>query len=196
MSGSPEPQLNNSKVPTPSFCYNPCPGSGWGRDNILFMDFKFKKDSVRGRLFPDDLVFFYYDVAKNSELGGLIELSNEELMNIGVESGLKLKPLKQLSFTGKKHFPDKNELYFTYLTEKRSGKKRVIVEWSYQTALFAHLRNSFSHYRISYERDSFIMEDGFSNKYTMSGCVEISKLRQMIFKILELGNKKLMQVNV
>lgn len=37
MSGSPEPQLNNSKVPTPSFCYNPCPGSGWG-DNLFVME--------------------------------------------------------------------------------------------------------------------------------------------------------------
>lgn len=33
----PEPQLNNSKVPTPSFCYNPCHGSGWG-DNLFVME--------------------------------------------------------------------------------------------------------------------------------------------------------------
>ena len=37
MTGIPEPQLNNSKVPTPSFCYNPCPGSGWGGDNKFYV---------------------------------------------------------------------------------------------------------------------------------------------------------------
>ena len=160
------------------------------------MDFKFKNYSVQGRLSPDDLVFFYYDVAKYSELGELFVFSNEELMNIAVESGLDLKPLKQRSFTGEKYYPNKNELYFTYLKEKNVGRKKLIVEMPYQIALFAHLRNSFSHYRISYERDSFLLEDGFSNKYTMRGCVEIKKIRQMIFKIIEFSDNKLMQVNI
>ena len=169
-------------------------GAGGG-DNILFMDFKLKKDSVRGRLSPDDLFFFYYDVAINSELGGLCVLSNGDLMNTARECGLNLKPIKQLSFTGKKYSPNDNELYFAYLKGQNRDGKKVKVELSYQTALFAHLRNSFSHYRISYERDSFLIEDGFSSKYTMKGCVEISKLRQMIFKIIELSDNKLTQVN-
>ena len=35
MTGIPEPQLNNSKVPTPSFCYNPCPWERVGEINCI-----------------------------------------------------------------------------------------------------------------------------------------------------------------
>lgn len=158
------------------------------------MDFNFHFSSAHGRLNPDDLTFFYYDVAKNSELEELYILSNEELTNIAIESGLVLKPLKQLSFAKGKHSPNKNELYFTYQKKRIKEKKKV--ELSYQTALFAHLRNSFSHFRISYEAELLVMEDGFGNKRTMKGRVEINKLKQMIYNIIELSNNKLAQANI
>ena len=160
------------------------------------MDYKFKKSSVRGRLSPDDLFFFYYEIAKNSELGGLYELSNEELIVTAKESGLELKPIKQLSFTDKTHSPKNNELYFTYLKNNRRNGNNIKEELSYQTALFTHLRNSFSHYRISYEGNLLLLEDGFNNKYTMKSCVEMNKLKQMIFKIIEYSDNKLAQVNI
>ena len=147
------------------------------------MDFKFSKLPILGELKSDDLKFFYYDVARFSELDSLIQLPNDELLKVTKKLGIKLIPLKQLTFKKNKYTPAKNEIIFTIQKKNKNGK----VDLSCQTALLNHLRNSFSHYRIIYSIDStsFLMEDCTTRGYTMRGLVEKDKLKELIIKLQE-----------
>ena len=151
------------------------------------MDFKIADNPVRGNLSPEDLNFFYYDVAKLSELGLLIECYDEEFLELANGVGIELKPLEQQTFSINKYELVENKFIFTIL--KNKGKTNL----SYQTALFNNLRNSFSHYRFSYKIGDkfFLIEDCLSNGYTMRGFVEIGKLKKLIFKLREYSDKQI-----
>ena len=73
----------------------------------------------RGELKPEDVSFFYYDVAKFSELETLIELSDKELLKIADKNGIKLSPLAQQTFNKNKYTPAENEIIFTI---QKAGK--------------------------------------------------------------------------
>lgn len=151
------------------------------------MNFKIIDYPVIRHLSPQDLSFFYYDVAKISELEQLVEKSNDELLETAKNAGIILKPIQQQTFSCNKYNPTENEIVFTFLTNK--GKK----ELSHQTALFKHLRNSFAHYRISYTKDNRVVkiEDCLYGGYTMKGIIEIDKLKNLIFNLKEYSEEQI-----
>jgi hypothetical protein len=59
------------------------------------MNFRFEDLPVFIPLPPEDLRFFYYDVAKYGEKEQLLECSNEELVEFANEFGIKLTPIQQ-----------------------------------------------------------------------------------------------------
>ena len=150
------------------------------------MNFKIDYPEIRNLSF-EDLSFFYYDIAKTSELEQIVEKSNDDLLETAKKAGIILKPIQQQTFSCNKYKPIENEIVFTFLTNK--GKK----ELSYQTALLKHLRNSFAHYRISYTKGERIVkiEDGLYSGYTMRGIVEIEKLRNLIFNLREYSEEQI-----
>lgn len=152
------------------------------------MDFKIADNPVRGNLSPEDLKFFYYDVAKLSELGLLIECSNDKLYEIARDIGIILKPIQQQTFSFNKYIPAENEIIFTFLTNR--GKKELL----FQTALLRHLRNSFSHYRTIYaEGDRFLkIEDSLYGGHTMKGFVDVEKLKDFIFKQIDYSEEQIL----
>ena len=141
-------------------------------------------------LSPEDLKFFYYDVARHAEKELLIECSNDELIEFANGLGIKLTPIQQQTFSINKFKPEENEIIFTYL--KNRGK----IEMSYQTAIFKHLRNSFAHYRISYKNggDFISMEDSLYSGQTMKGLVEIEKLKNLVFKLERYNEEQLLNI--
>ena len=157
---------------------------------FLVMDFRFEDLPVFTPLHPEDLRFFYYDVAKYGEKEQLIECSNEELVEFANEFGIILTPIQQQTFSVNKYTPTENEIIFTYL--KNRGK----IEMLYQTALFKHLRNSFAHYRISYKNggDFVSMEDSLYSGHTMKGLVEIEKLKNLVFKLERYNEEQLLNI--
>ena len=151
------------------------------------MDFTNSTLSNIGRLHPNDLKFFYYDVARFSELEQFVAYTDDDIIKIARDFGISLKPLEQKSFSSKKYEPIENEIYFVSIKNKEKKD-------SYQVALLKHLRNSFSHYRITYAKgDSFLlMEDKLDKRrYTMRGLVEIEKLRKLIFRLKEYSDNEL-----
>lgn len=151
------------------------------------MDFTNSTLSNIGRLHPNDLKFFYYDVARFSELEQFVAYTDDDIIKIARDFGISLKPLEQKSFSSKKYELMENEIYFVNIKNKEN-------KYSYQVALLKHLRNSFSHYRITYaKRDSFLlMEDTLGKrKYTMRGLVEIEKLKKLIFRLKEYSDNEL-----
>ncbi len=136
------------------------------------MDFSFKlyESKPIGYLKPKDLNFFYYDVAEWSEINQLIEMGNDELKELALKLNIKLIPIT-----------DNSEIQSIQLGEIIF---KVYSNETYQTALFRHLRNSFSHFRITYrDTNNFYMEDYNGNDYTMLGLVECDNLHNLIFQI-------------
>ena len=104
------------------------------------MDFQFDYPKTsKEELSLEHLRFFYYDVAKWSELSQLVELGNNELLDTASKLDIKLTPIEKIAQAK----PDTNEIIF----EVRNSE-------TYQSALLRHLRNSFSHFRITYTHDN------------------------------------------
>ena len=138
----------------------------------MLMDFTFKlyESSPIGNLTPSDLNFFYYDVAEWSEINQLIEMGNNELKELALKLNIKLIPIT-----------DNREILSIQFGEIIF---KVYSNETYQAALFRHLRNSFSHFRITYrDTNNFYMEDYDGNDYTMLGLVECDNFYSLIFQI-------------
>lgn len=135
------------------------------------MDFQFDYSKTsKEELSLEHLRFFYYDVAKWSELSQLVELGNNELLDTASKLDIKLTPIEKIAQAK----PDTNEIIF----EVRNSE-------TYQSALLRHLRNSFSHFRITYTHDNsyFLLKDKDETAYTMLGHVKYEYLKKLIFEL-------------
>ena len=139
------------------------------------MKFKLKQPTL-GILAPNDLSFFYYDVAQWSE-AELYEFENDAFINVAREIGIALIPIETKTF--RQCDLCDNKLHFTF--KRRTGKQDMTL--SYQSAFFRHLRNSFAHYRITNLGDYFIIEDKIGDRYTCKGKILRNKLIKLITKI-------------
>ena len=138
-------------------------------------DFTFEMyESAVGELSPDDLRFFYYDVAEWSEINQLIELSNNELLDLALNLNIKL-------------IHTINDIQSINCGEI---KFKLYPNETYQTALIRHLRNSFSHFRIIYKDITyFYMEDYNGKECTMLGFVKCDDLHRLIYGIRDYHEK-------
>lgn len=133
------------------------------------LDFRGLSNYYGGPLGPEDLQLFYYDIGLDNESN----LKNGYQWNGDVENYLKNNNTV-IDTASREEIPSDfvdNQILFT-MCDKDEDNKVV--------ALFRHLRNAFSHYRIGYSCDCFCMEDYKDNKkshLTMRG-----KIDRKIFK--------------
>lgn len=136
------------------------------------MDFQFDYPKTsKEELSLEHLRFFYYDVAKWSEFSQMIEMGNDELLNLASKLSINLTPIDDKNQITK---PNSDEIQF-----------KAIAPETYQSALLRHLRNSFSHFRITYTHNDscFYVEDIDKNIVTLSGNVKCESLQDLIFHL-------------
>jgi hypothetical protein len=134
-------------------------------------------DDCGGILAPEDLHFFYYDIA-------LDHLSGRSAMYERTDKVKSFMSSKDLIIDEKEQseLPDDfetNRIYFT-VNEKNDG--------SIDGALFRHLRNALAHFNVRCQGDFFLMKDfelGKQVKMTMIGKVRCEDLRQFCFLLFD-----------
>jgi hypothetical protein len=111
-------------------------------------DFTIGSPGSRGLLNPDDLNFFYYDVALNS-LDGWVSCCD---WNNDIEDFINGNNLR-IDFSGVDDIPESvNCGTILFTIDPIDNNSKV-------AAFLRHLRNSFSHFRINRDRDNYIMTD-------------------------------------
>ena len=138
----------------------------------MSFDFTIPEHYERGILSGDDLVFFYYDIGIDHLSGwpSVYEWSsvvNKYRNDLDVEAcDSNLIPEK---------FED-NKIRFNVSDSTDSDNN------SEAAAFFRHLRNAFSHYRISRDKEWFDILDKSKGKITMRGRVKADLLKSFCFE--------------
>jgi hypothetical protein len=136
------------------------------------------KENFGGFLSPDDVRLFYYDICFEKEVGNtfIYEWSEE------IQSYLSSKNII-IDAIDNNVMPqsfEKNKIYFT-MRLSDEGNKAV--------AFFRHLRNSFSHYLIGYDGNSFCMKDFVDEN--MTNQTMIGKIdRQYFYGLIDIFFKQ------
>ena len=134
-------------------------------------------DDCGGVLAPEDLRFFYYDVALNHLSGGSAMYErNDKVKSFMNNKDLIIDEKEQAELPN--DF-ETNRIYFT-VNEKLDG--------SIDGALFRHMRNAFAHYNIRCQGEFFFMKDfetGKQIKMTMIGKVRCEDLHQFCFLLFD-----------
>ena len=142
------------------------------------LSFMCLKENYGGLLSPDDVRLFYYDICfENETENSFIYDWNKEIEaylsvnNITIDAVL-INEIPQ-SF-------ENNKVFFTMVSSDKDNKA---------VAFFRHLRNSFSHYSIGYDGNSFCMKD-FQDKnktiQTMIGKID----RQYFYGLIDIFFKQ------
>ena len=136
------------------------------------MDFNIPDHSSRGYLNYEDLSFFYYDIGLDN-LAGLPNVYDwDAVMN-------QFAGVIDIDSCAEGQVPNEyqqNVIRFTLCAGDNGSKS---------SALFRHLRNAFSHYRINREGDNFTLTDQISGGLTMRGLINAELLKKICFKFFE-----------
>jgi len=134
------------------------------------MDFTIPKKYPKGKLNPNDVSFFYYDVGFPLEesLSGVVEWT-DEIKSWICEHSITVGTMEEIPAN---YDWEENTLYI----EVNKGK-------NFAQALLHHLRNGFAHYRITEYGDSFMLEDKYSEKPSMKGRLKKSDLKELVIKL-------------
>jgi len=138
------------------------------------LDFTIPADSNNGVLSPNDLRFFYYDIGLDNLSGiPVVYEENEEANNFIISKHLTIDTVE------KDLLPAEYQEGSILFTTGTSDKSKM-------DALFRHLRNAFSHYRINRCGDYFLMKDyNQSGTMTMIGkikCDDFFEYCYLLFK--------------
>lgn len=117
------------------------------------MNISFTWDSPpwgNGILTPDDLRFFYYDIATDNITG----LSKIYEWDDSVISFLETNKLTIEDCDNINDSVDKNTILFTINKDKKDNDKETKPQ-----AFFRHLRNAFAHYNIKRDKELFYIRD-------------------------------------
>lgn len=110
------------------------------------MDFKFPDHYELGVLNGDDLIFFYYDIGLDNLQGWPAAYDWDKVLE-------EFKDRVDIAACAKSDIPaqiEDNKIRFT-VSSQDSGSEA--------SAFFRHLRNAFSHYRITRQGDWFFITD-------------------------------------
>lgn len=141
----------------------------------LNFSFTWNRPWGNGILSPDDLRFFYYDIAMDSLTG----ISKIYEWDDTVKSFLETN---KLTIDGSDKIDDSVD-FNTILFKVAKGKDGKNKETKAQ-AFFRHLRNAFAHYNIKRVNDIYYIKD-FDKNTTMLGAIKCELLKQFCFLFLD-----------
>jgi lysyl-tRNA synthetase class I len=133
-------------------------------------DFSFKRPEM-GKLDPEQLRFFYYDVVfrGRESLAAFFDWNDE------VEDFLKSRGI-EVTAEKKKLTDESKENVVCFIKGNKESKPE---------AFFRHMRNAFAHYKIVNDREYIVMKDYFENKknkkksLTMSAMIKYDDLKEL-----------------
>ena len=140
------------------------------------MDFTLTcKKPPHEKLLPEDLKFFYYDIAYETQLGEPRFYDWKKVLSefsglIEVECCDQSKISNQLT---------DNKIQYT-ISNDDSGEAE---------AFFRHLRNSFAHFSIFRDGEFFIIQDSNGKKLTMNGKINAELLVQFCYRLKDLHSE-------
>lgn len=143
--------------------------------------FLFKKN--RGLLNGEDLEFFYYCVANQSDNALIGCINWDELVLPIVDAlGVRIEFISKDNSNAKSMLLCNDDVFChqntLFLSVSDNNEPKTVT-------LFRHLRNAFSHYRITHFGDLYILSDINRNEeLSMKGSIEINKLREIICEII------------
>lgn len=140
---------------------------------------KFKiPEYTQGKLLADDIKFFYEDIAYPL----LDRLSNTISWNKDTEVWAQNNSvtIDTIDKMPKNYNWESNTIYIKIDKKDRKDKAQ---------SLMRHLRNSFAHFRVIREQDSYKFKDqslknNNATNLTMIGCIKVSLLRELILKFI------------
>lgn len=142
------------------------------------MDFTLTcKEPPHEKLLPEDLKFFYYDIAYETQLGEPRFYDWKKVLSefsglIEVECCDQNKISNQLTV---------NKIQYT-ISNDDSGESE---------AFFRHLRNAFAHFSIFRDGEFLIIQDSNGKTFTMNGKVDAKLLSKFCNRLLQLHNELL-----
>ena len=146
--------------------------------NKMNLSFTWNSPLGKGVLSPDDLRFFYYDIATDNIIG----FSKIYEWDDNVISFLETNKLTIEDCDIIEDNVDNNTIIFTIIKDK--DKEGNDIETKPQ-AFFRHLRNAFAHYNIKRDNDFFYIRDINDNKTKMLGVINCDLLKQFCFLFLD-----------
>jgi hypothetical protein len=146
------------------------------------LDFTFRDDCMDGILDPDQLNFFYYDIARDCRNSIQVVYEwNEDVKSFLEEKGINVEFVKSVN-------PErvKNSIK---LTKSNDSKPE---------AFFRHLRNAFAHFHIvkwgEYVEFRDWCKNGDEKKCTMVGYVKYEDLRELCFIFFRQRDDKVQEI--
>lgn len=151
-------------------------GNG-GKSVIKMMDFTIKTKDSTGRLSPDDVKFFYYDVCfpREDSVSKMVKW-DDEIVTFVKEHSITIGSMEELPSN---YDWEEDSLYLD--VDKKQDD-------NFAQSLLRHLRNGFSHFRITVSGDVFQLEDKSKDgenktmKTTMKGAIKKELLMALVFK--------------
>lgn len=143
------------------------------------MDFKIPNHYENGVLNGDDLIFFYYDIGLDNLQGWPLAYD----WDIVIE---EFKGQIDVASCDKADIPDDlqdNQIRFTVSADKSSDND------SKSSAFFRHLRNAFSHYKVSRQGDWFYLTDHSGKEKSMHGKINVELLKKFCFRFFDIREK-------
>lgn len=143
------------------------------------MDFKISDHYENGVLNGDDLTFFYYDIGLDNLQGRPLAYDWDILIE-------EFKSQIDVASCDMADIPEDlldNQIRFTVSAEKNSDNS------SKACAFFRHLRNAFSHYRVSRQGEWFFLTDYSGNDKSMHGKIKAELLKKFCFRFFDIREK-------
>lgn len=148
------------------------------------INFTFKEYYETGVLNGDDLIFFYHDVGLDN-LQGWPEVYDWDAIVKEFDGILDIGTCSSAQITSE---AVQNKIRFTVSENKDSDNG------SKSAAFFRHLRNAFSHYRISHVGENYLLTDYGDKNMTMRGLVNAELLKKFCFRFFEMREQNINEI--
>lgn len=144
--------------------------------NKTILSFIWDSPWGNGVLTPDDLRFFYYDIATDS-ITGLSKIYEWD------DAVISFLEINKLTIDDCDIIEDnvENNIILFIINKDKNGN---YIETKPQ-AFFRHLRNAFAHYNIKRDNDLFYIRDIYDNKTKMLGAINCDLLKQFCYLFLD-----------
>lgn len=131
------------------------------------MDYTFNRLS-KEVLLPNEERFFYYDVMRDAENNAQSSYKwSEDIKEFLNEKGIQMEDMENGTLPQN---VEKNVMFFSIALGERKPE-----------AFFRHLRNAFTHHRITHSGEYLHFEDTNGTDLTMIGLIKFQDLKELCF---------------